>query len=114
MIIPHGQVTVKRSLLIFLSFYYLHKLGNLFLYLATKGDEGRGWCGFFCSLHYIIWRLYGVVGGGNCEFDADTRVDIFLLSSAFADSLTRNMRCAATMFVLAVCFSGRRGRRPLQ
>ena len=64
-------------------------------------------------VRYII--LYGVVGGGNCEFDADTRVDIFLLSSAFfADSLTRNMRCAATMFVLAVCFSGRRGRRPLQ
>ena len=56
MIIPHGQVTVKRSLLIFLSFYYLHKLGNLFLYLATKGDEGRGWCGFF--VRYII--LYGV------------------------------------------------------
>ena len=56
MIIPHGQVTVKRSLLIFLSFYYLHKLGNLFLYLATKGDEGRGGCGFF--VRYII--LYGV------------------------------------------------------
>ena len=67
----------------------------------------------FYSLHYIIWRLYDVVGGGKCDFDAVTRADIFLLSSAFADSLTRNMRCAATMSGCTVCFfTGRRGRRP--
>ena len=104
MIIPHGQVTVKRSLLIFLSFYYLHKLGNLFLYLATKGDEGRGWCGFF--VRYII--LYGVymtlLVAVIVILMLLRALIFFLLSSAFADSLTRDMRCAATMSGCTVCF----------
>ena len=38
---------------------------------------------FFCSLHYIIWRLYDVVVGGSCDFDAVTCADIFFAFIGF-------------------------------
>ena len=77
-----------------------------------REEEGVG----FCSLHYIIWRLYDVVGGGKCEFDAVTRADILSRFHRLfcGQSDEGYAMCRHNEWLCRLVFTGRRGRRPLQ